>query len=417
MKEGETKMIRNIFAKDLDDNTLANIEQLNTLSWCRNNDYAVMPDVHAGRDCLVGLTMKLQGVVDPRWIGADIGCGVMVTPFLPNIDELIAVDAFLDKNRKQLATQWDTPLPQAKAFMDCLRECAYAFGNDTINMLIDKTADELTHQLGTLGGGNHFIEVGKVDGTDDCFITVHTGSRHFGQNILSLMLKRAETHLDIIHRTSVDQTIKYCKENGKETLIEEKLKALREARGQAEEDKYVIAGEELKLYLQLQSLAVDYAKANRAIVVGLIEESVGVHRSVGDVLVGLDLPHNYIDIIGDDLVLHKGTIKANAGDSIAIPLNMRDGILMATAKGNPDALRSCPHGAGRVMSRKKAKNEFTLDDFKEQMSDIKTSSVCQETLDEHPDAYKSMGYITDAGMGVLYDVVGVIKPIYNFKGF
>lgn len=413
-------MIRNIFAKGLDDNSLAMIEQLNTTAWCKNNDYAIMPDAHAGRDCLVGLTMKLQGVVDPRWIGADIGCGVLVTPFpLLNDEDLVRIDKFLSANRTQLATKWNTPHTRAEAVMNAIKESAYKFGNETINTLISSTEDEMLAQLGTLGGGNHFIELGNVAGTDHNFLTVHTGSRHFGQNILSLMLNRAESLLDNVHKVSVQQTIKYCKENGQEKLIEEKLKTLRQARQDAEESNYVLAGDELLLYLQLQSLAVDYAIANRALIVNRIEQELGIPAAnEPDIFVGLDLPHNYIDIVdGGELVLHKGTIKAHAGDPIAIPLNMRDGIVMAVAKGNADALYSCPHGAGRVMSRKKAKNEFTLDDFKEQMSDVKTSSVCQETLDEHPDAYKSVDYTTDNGVGVLYDVVGVIKPIYNFKCF
>lgn len=331
----------------------------------------IMPDCHAGVGCVVGFTATPNQFIIPNLIGVDIGCGMLSVNLgkLPiNLEEL---DDVIHKK-----------VPSGTR----IRETIHPSLPDEFEMSIIRTAEKIEMDvnraimsIGTLGGGNHFIELG-VDPDGNKWLTVHSGSRKFGESI-------CRYHQRIAKQRMKEQFSGASAYNGLEFLH----------------------GKDKENYIQDMMLAAEYARINRFAMIDIIISTLGI--SLFQVKKYISCVHNFI---GNDGISRKGAISAYLDEPVIIPFNMKDGILFGKGKGNPEWNYSAPHGAGRVLSRTQAKNSIVLEDFEKSMEGIYTTSVNKSTLDESPSAYKDMNIIMQA----IEDTVSIdfiVKPIYNFK--
>lgn len=356
----------------------------------------IMPDVHAGKGCTIGTTMTIKDKVVPNLVGVDIGCGMEVCRLGNDAVDFEKLDNVI-RNR----------VPSGFT----IREKKHRFiSNIDLKKLrcfekIKETEERAVHSVGTLGGGNHFIE---VDVSDDGvhYLVIHSGSRHLGVAVASFYQKEAyrqlSTHFNNEARNAV---ITRCKAEGRIQDIQAELKKLTAESVPA--DFAYCEGQLFEDYVHDMKLVQQYAVWNRKAMLDEILTGTGL-SSVG----GFTTIHNYLDT--ENMILRKGAVSAQAGEKLIIPINMRDGSLICTGKGNPDWNFSAPHGAGRIMSRSKAKETISLDEFRKSMKGIFTTSVSTGTIDESPMAYKSIEDILD-NIGDTVEVNEVIKPVYNFK--
>lgn len=373
------------------------ITQLDEMSKVFNdNNIIIMPDYHTGKGCVVGTTMKIADKVCPNHVGVDIGCGV--TGYFLTKDEL-------DLAKIKDLDVWlrNGGIPSGKRVRAKVHKKSSEF---TPNSRLIKskicTRDELA--LGTLGGGNHFIEIDRTNG--GYWVFVHSGSRNLG-------LRVAKHHQQIaIEKCCLDAKLE--RENRRKSVIittkkhkiQEELSKLKFS-NLSNENAY-LTGSALEDYLYDIEEIDNYAKLNREIIVSDILNFLGVNYHKQNLY---NCSHNFID---SQNILRKGAIPAYKGDLVFIPLNMKDGIIIGRGKGNPSWNYSAPHGAGRVLSRGQAKKLLSMNKFQEDMKEIYTSSVNKNTLDECPDAYKPKDEI----LGIIDETVEVIevaKPVYNFK--
>jgi len=326
----------------------------------------IMPDVHAGKGCTIGTTMTIGEHVVPNLVGVDIGCGMLTVKLREKRINLPELDSFI---RQNIPSGRDVRVRPHRAHGRIKLEELHCYKKvDT------RRAKE---SLGTLGGGNHFIEVDKDD-EGVLYLVIHTGSRNLGLQVAQYYQKKA-----------------YDAAGGKK-------------QNEIAYELAPLSGEDMKEYLHDMMLMQRYAELNRGIIKDVILDGMKLHEEAS-----FSTIHNYID--GESKILRKGAVSAKAGEKLLIPINMRDGSLICTGLGNPDWNCSAPHGAGRLFGRNAAKNSFTLSEFKKQMEGIFTTSVNQDTLDECPMAYKPMASILEN----LYETAKVdkiIRPIYNFKG-
>ena len=356
----------------------------------------IMPDAHAGAGCTIGTTMHVSTMAVPNLVGVDIGCGMLTVDVgrshidLPLLDEAChAVPSGFDvwEGRKE---RFD--LEELR----CFRQL--------------KDTKRLARSLGTLGGGNHFIEVDVAsDGTNH--LVIHSGSRNLGTQVASLyQLLAVDLHQGkeeyFVKR---DALIAQYKAEGRRKEIQAALRKLKwETREpDAPADLCWLYGSYLDDYLHDIAVCQRFARINREVMAREICRMAGL-----DARDAFHTVHNYIDT--DEMILRKGAIAAHEGELVLIPLNMRDGSILARGRGNADWNFSAPHGAGRLMSRTQAKEALSLSEYREQMAGVYTTSVSERTLDEAPGAYKSaediLGPIAEA-----VDIVEVMRPIYNFK--
>ena len=384
------------YAKDIE--TVAE-EQIRTMcdqvftEGCR---VRIMPDVHAGKGCTIGTTMTIHGKAVPNVVGVDIGCGMLTTKLGNKRIDCERIDEICHWIPSGFNT-WDSPRePFELERLRCFKK------------LQKKTW--LKNSLGTLGGGNHFIEIDRSeDGT--FWLVIHSGSRNLGKQVCEyyqqLAVDIAEGKEDYIE--SSPELIARLKAEGRQKEIQKELDALRLRLNHktAPDSLCHLEGQHLADYLHDVKICQEFAVRNREIMTALILKKTG--------MVGLEsfhTVHNYIDT--DEMILRKGAIAAHAGERVLIPINMRDGSIIAIGRGNEEWNYSAPHGAGRVMSRKKAFETLSQDDYKTAMEGIYTTTANQETLDESPMAYKRMEDIIDA-IREAVDIVEIIKPVYNFK--
>ena len=356
----------------------------------------IMPDVHAGKGCTIGTTMTIRGKAVPNVVGVDIGCGMLTTRLGNKRVDFARVDEICHWIPSGFNT-WDSP--REPFDLERLR----CFGK-----LQKKTW--LKNSLGTLGGGNHFIEIDR--GEDGTFwLVIHSGSRNLGKQVCEyyqqLAVDIAEGKEDYIE--SSPELIARLKVEGRQKEIQKELDALRLRLNHktAPDSLCHLEGKHLEDYLHDVKICQQFAVRNREIMTALILKKTG--------MVGLEsfhTVHNYIDT--DEMILRKGAIAAHAGERVLIPINMRDGSIIAVGRGNEEWNYSAPHGAGRVMSRKTAKNTLSLKEYQAAMEGIYTTTATLETLDEAPMAYKRMEDIIDA-IREAVDIVEIIKPVYNFK--
>ncbi len=386
------------FARVIEDEAIAQIRRMCDTGMAGGSRIRIMPDVHAGKGCTIGTTMTITDKAVPNVVGVDIGCG-MYTVKLGKVD----IDfAKVDEVCHFIPSGMDVWEGRIVRFdlseLRCYREL--------------RDSRRLERSIGTLGGGNHFIEIDEAaDGTK--YLVIHSGSRNLGKQVAEFYQQVAiDLHSGKEEYFKMrDEIIRTYKEQGRRTEIQEALKALKNEyetkNPDVPEDLCWLYGEYLEDYLHDVEICQRFAKLNREKMAEIILERTGM--SAEDAFHTI---HNYIDT--DEMILRKGAIAAHEGEKVLIPINMRDGSVLAIGKGNPDWNYSAPHGAGRVMSRAKAKESIDLDEYKASMSGIYTTSVNEQTLDEAPMAYKALEDIIDV-IKESVDVIEVLKPIYNFK--
>lgn len=382
-----------IFGDILEDEAL---EQITKLSECwpyRSAHIRIMPDVHAGKGCTIGTTMFLDGAVTPNLVGVDIGCGMYVVP-LGKVDiDLAKFDRVVNGKIPSGFNIHDKP--QALCYeLDAL--CC----RDEIDF------DMAQRSIGSLGGGNHFIEL-NVDDSGNKYLVIHSGSRNLGVRVCGYHQRIAEK---CYGKKDAAKVVADLKAQGRESEIQATLNVMR---CKYCKDLAYLQGDDMNAYLHDMEIAQRYAKLNRETIARLIlVEFPEVFRGV---LGAFHTVHNYIEMRYNAFpVLRKGAVSAYMGERLIIPMNMRDGSLICVGRGNPDWNCSAPHGAGRLMSRKKAKEAISMAEFEKSMGGVYSTSVCEGTLDEAPQAYKPMQSIIDA-IGETVEIVKVIRPIYNFK--
>lgn len=349
-----------VYATTFEDEAMKQVVEIaNSEMYCEEK-IRIMPDAHAGKGCTVGTTMTIRDKVTPNLVGVDIGCGMLTVRFacvelnLEEIDKII------------------------KAKVPCgFNVHSYAVSEFNLSKLICKDNVDISRaklSIGSLGGGNHFIEISRSEKDGSFYLIIHTGSRKLGGDVCK---HYQEIAVDNCAGLGMSKDLAY------------------------------LSGLEMECYMKDMKLVQEFAIANRkAIADIIIRESGLIEIEIFETI------HNYIDF--SRMILRKGAVSSEIGEKLLIPINMRDGSLLCIGKGNADWNYSAPHGAGRLMSRTKAKKELSMKLFDDSMSGIYTTSVSSSTLDEAPMAYKSIDEIVSA-IGDTAEVVDILKPIYNFK--
>ncbi|MBQ6132511.1 MAG: RtcB family protein [Selenomonadaceae bacterium] len=386
------------FAKVIEDTAREQIRRMCNYDFTQGSKIRIMPDVHAGKGCTIGTTMTVTDKAVPNIVGVDIGCGMYTVK--------LETDS-LDFEKIDEAAHY---IPSRRNVWDFRQE---RFDLTELNCYRSlKETRRIEKSLGTLGGGNHFIEIDKAaDGT--FYLVIHTGSRNLGKQVAEIYQNLA---IDLAkgkdkYFAQRDEIIAVYKSLGRKKDIQPKLKELeKEYRGvQASmpEDLCYVYGKYFHQYLHDMELCQNFARRNRELIAKILLGKAGISYSEA-----FHTIHNYIDV--GELIIRKGAIAAHKGEKVLIPINMRDGSVLAVGKGNADWNFSAPHGAGRIMSRGTAKEHLSMDAYKESMAGIYTTSISEGTLDESPQAYKSLDDILDV-IGDTVEIVEVMKPVYNFK--
>ena len=386
------------YAKVVEDEAIDQIRRMCDYAITEGSKIRIMPDVHAGKGCTIGTTMTITDKAVPNVVGVDIGCG-MYTVNLGKVD--------IDFEKVDEAAHF---IPSGMNVWEGRQE---RFDLTELRCYRDlKDSKRLERSLGTLGGGNHFIEIDQAaDGTK--YLIIHSGSRNLGKQVAELYQKLAinlsRGYGDYLEKR--DEIIRTYKEQGRKNEIQEALKQLHfqvyESPTSMPEDLCYLKGKYLEDYLHDVVICQKFARRSREKMAEIILDRTGM--TGGEAFHTI---HNYIDT--DEMILRKGAIAAHRGEKVLIPINMRDGSVLAIGKGNPEWNFSAPHGAGRIMSRTKAKNSLSMDEYKKTMEGIYTTSINENTLDEAPMAYKALDDIIDV-IKESVDVIDVMKPIYNFK--
>lgn len=385
------------FASVVEPRAVAQIRRMCDYDFTEGAMVRIMPDVHAGKGCTIGTTMTVTDKAVPNVVGVDIGCG-MYTVNLGKGD--------IDLEKLDEAAHF---VPPGMHVWDCEQEVFDLTSLRCYSRL--KKLNWLKCSLGTLGGGNHFIEVDvSEDGTK--YLVIHSGSRNLGKQVAELYQEMAvDQHKGISdYEAERKAIVETYKAEGRLQEIQPALDALCKKKSSVAdmpEDLCYLSGKPFEDYLHDVEICQRFARRSRELMAEVLMDRTGLHA-----VDAFHTIHNYIDT--GEMILRKGAIAAHDGERVLIPVNMRDGSIIAVGKGNSDWNFSAPHGAGRVMSRTSAKKNISLDEYKESMKDVYTTSVNEETLDEAPMAYKSLGNIIgDIRSSV--DVIEVMKPIYNFK--
>ncbi|MBQ8349918.1 MAG: RtcB family protein [Ruminococcus sp.] len=385
-----------VFTEIIDEGAIAQIIELCNQPISENSSIRIMPDVHAGAGCTIGTTMTVSDKIVPNLVGVDIGCGMETIRLKEKHIEVQKLDKLIYEK-----------IPSG--FEIRRKTHRYIEKIDLAKLYCYKYIDPLRAEMsiGTLGGGNHFIEADK--GSDgSIYIVIHSGSRHLGVETAKYYQNEAYRRLNNSSEKEVNELIERLKAEGKEKQIQSEIKKLTSTKHTSVPKHLAYCeGELFEQYIHDMKIVQQFASLNRQAMMDEIIKGMGFH-----VTERFSTIHNYIDT--DKMILRKGAVSAESGEKLLIPVNMRDGSLICTGKGNPDWNCSAPHGAGRLMSRSQAKESFTVSEFKKQMKGIYTTSVNQQTLDECPMAYKSIedivGNISDT-----VEINDIIKPIYNFK--
>ncbi len=381
-----------IFTDNIEPDALNQVYNLVKQDAFKDSKVRIMPDVHLGVGCVVGFTGDLGDKVIPNVVGVDIGCGMLTIEIenhnlnLALIDDIIHEHIPSGFNIHPRPKKLPFELKELKAYKSL------------------KNINRIESSLGTLGGGNHFIEIGKTD-DERYFLVIHTGSRNLGKQIADIYQNMAIRSVSK-SRTKIKNDLieKLIKEN-RQDEIDEELKKLKPQKPIPRDLAY-LEGFERFDYLHDMRLCQVFASANRHEIANTIIEKARLKE-----IDRFETIHNYI---GDDNIVRKGAISARKGEKVLIPINMRDGSLYGIGLGNPDWNYSGPHGAGRILSRTQAKRNLLVSDFEKDMKGIYTTTANKFTIDESPRAYKSIDEIKE-NIKDTVEVLFVIKPIYNFK--
>lgn len=389
-----------IFASVIDETTKEQIDSIVSTEPYSAESVRIMPDVHAGRGCVIGFTSTTyQGKVNPHLVGNDIGCGMTLVK-LGKIDiNYKDLNDFVDLVAKN-GTQSNTPF--GGFLYDFMK-----MRNMTISSLrcgVDQDEfQKITNTLGTIGGGNHFIEIGKSE-TGDLYLVIHSGSRRLGNHVYKYYVSKNSEVVKKSKSEKIKEIIEDMKKNGLHSQIEERVKEMRASW----QDTDMLDESLLYDYLHDMGVAVEFAILSRMYIAMSIGEHLGLKIESSQIE---HCVHNYID---DHGIIRKGACSAYKDQRVVIPINMRDGIIIGRGLGNPDWNYSAPHGAGRVMSRTEAREKLTLDELQKTMEGVHTWSLSEDVIDESPSAYKKLEDILP-WLTETVKVEGILKPVYNYK--
>lgn len=383
-----------IFTDSPDEKTVSQIIELCNQEFAKDSQIRIMPDCHYGAGCTIGTTMTIQDKIVPNLVGVDIGCGMFVSIIKQNKDD-IPFDKLDELIRRYV--------PSGQRVHDKRNRHPLSERVDFRNIIAPINLNRAKDSMGTLGGGNHFIEINEIDeGT--IALVIHSGSRSLGAEIAKFYQNTAYEYLTD-NRAEKQLLIERLKREGREQEIETELKKIQTPN--ISRELAYLTGKNYDNYLNDMRIAQHYAVLNRQAIADIIM------RHMDWVAVdSFDTIHNYIDL--NTMILRKGAISAKKGERVIVPINMRDGSIIAYGKGNPDWNFSGPHGAGRVLSRSKAREHIDFKAFEDSMRDVWSTSVNPSTVDESPMAYKTLDHILNNVTESL-DVQQIIKPIYNFK--
>lgn len=384
-----------VFTDIIEQGAIDQIQALCNFEPFKDCKIRIMPDVHMGAGCTIGTTMTITNKVIPNMVGVDIGCGMEVAQIeekelsFPELDKAILQNIPTGNNVRK------TPHPFA----------------EKINLTELRCFKHIDHKrallsIGTLGGGNHFIEVDKDD-DGNLYVVIHPGSRHLGLEVAEYYQKLA--YKRIVEKTSQESNtlIEKMKKEGHAKFIEKRLKKLKKQECKIPKELAYVEGKDFEDYIHDMKIVQHFAEINRQAMMAEIEKIMKINIKNTFTTV-----HNYIDI--DYNILRKGAVSARLGERLLIPINMRDGALICIGLGNKDWNQSAPHGAGRLMSRTKALQTLSMDTYEDQMKGIYSTSICRGTLDESPDAYKSVDTLI-ANIADTVDIERRIYPVYNLK--
>ena len=354
--------------ENIEQYALSQIQMIADNEASKGSNICVMPDVHPGKVGPIGLTMTITDAVNPSLVGIDIGCGMSMVKLGRIRKEYQKLDAVIrDK------------VPAGFKIRDTAHDMASQFDFERLICTRHIRKDKALLSLGTLGGGNHFIEI-DVDENGDSYLIVHSGSRHLGKEVAEYYSKLGYQHLRKMGRDDVPIELSF------------------------------LTGDNLSDYLHDASIVQEYAKLNRRIMIKEICKAMK-WKSVEE----KSCIHNYIDNSHGEVILRKGAISARENEDVIIPINMKDGVIIGKGKGNKDWNYSAPHGAGRISSRKEVLESHTVSEFKATMKGIYSTCISKETLDEAPFAYRNIDYIKEA-VKVSVDITNILTPVYNYKG-
>lgn len=383
-----------IYTDVVDNESISQVIELLNQPFVDGSVIRMMPDIHAGAGCTIGTTMTIKDKICPNLVGVDIGCGMEVVEIKEDYVDFDKLDNLI-RNK----------IPSGFAIRGDMHEFASSFGINELLCREHVDIDRAQHSIGTLGGGNHFIEMDRDD-DGKLYLVIHSGSRHLGVEVASYYQKEAYKALKPM-KTDISKVIADLTLEGREREIEREIARIKNERDYIPKQLAYVEGALFDNYIHDMKVAQSYANLNRRAMADTIVKGMGFHIENRFTTI-----HNYIDI--DKMILRKGAVSAQSGETLIIPINMRDGSLICTGKGNPEWNCSAPHGAGRLMSRSAAKEAFSVEEYAEQMEGIYTTSVGRGTLDECPMAYKSMEDIVD-NISDTVDIQSIIQPVYNFK--
>jgi RNA-splicing ligase RtcB len=383
-----------IFTDVVDEKSIDQVKLLCDQEFVTGSKIRMMPDIHAGAGCTIGTTMTITDKICPNLVGVDIGCGMLCVQLTDKEIDLEKLDKVI---RNYIPSGFNV---RGENVHQYFKHCNIG----KLHCLDAIDYERAAKSIGTLGGGNHFIEVDKDD-EGNLYLVIHTGSRHLGKEVAEYYQRWAVTANIVNTKNQRLEIIERLKSEGREKDISDTLRKFDHEH--IPDELCWVGGHLFNSYIHDMNIVQDFAKWNRLAIMYDIMRTMN--------LTGTDIfetIHNYIDT--ENMILRKGAVSAQTGEKLLIPINMRDGSLICVGKGNPDWNCSAPHGAGRLFGRIEAKRRFGMEEYRESMKDIYTTSVNQDTLDECPMAYKSMDDIVN-NIGDTVDILKVIKPIYNFK--
>ncbi|MDO4499880.1 MAG: RtcB family protein [Erysipelotrichaceae bacterium] len=386
-----------VYIQDLEETARKQIEAMCNSEVFAESNIAIMPDVHAGAGCTIGTTMTLIDKVVPNMVGVDIGCGMEVVRIAEKDLDFNMLDKIIRNE-----------IPSGREVR------RYEHPNARKVNLIDlrcyshiKKIKEEYKAIGSLGGGNHFIEVDK-DENGNLYVVIHSGSRHLGKSIAEYYQEQAFKQTNAYMDYDVANMISTLKEHGREREIQAELNKIKiQLNSQTSKELSYCSGKLFEDYIHDMKIMQNFADINRKTMMEIILEKLNLTP-----IECFTTIHNYIDT--ENMILRKGAVSAQKGEKLLIPINMRDGSLICIGKGNSEWNHSAPHGAGRVCGRKEAKRRFDIEEFKKEMNGVYSTTISENTLDECPMAYKNMDDIIN-NISPTADILSIIKPVFNFK--
>ena len=385
-----------IFTDTADEASVSQVRLLLDQEFAAGSRIRMMPDIHAGAGCTIGTTMTITDKIVPNLVGVDIGCGMETAVIREKHLELQKLDKLI---YEKIPSGFQIREQTHPYFDELDLEDLYC--SSRVNL------GRAEKSLGTLGGGNHFIEVDRDD-EGNLYLVIHSGSRHLGVEVAGYYQEEGYRALNGTTKKDIEKLITDYKTQGRDKEIQSSIEALKSTvHTEIPKTLAYVSGELFDQYIHDMKIVQQYAQLNRQAMLHVILKGMKLHVTEQFTMI-----HNYIDT--DAMILRKGAVSAKKGEKLLIPINMRDGSLVCTGKGNEDWNQSAPHGAGRLMSRAAAKQSFTVSEFKKQMDGIYSTSVNKETLDECPMAYKGMDDIAKNITDTAH-IVKRIRPIYNFK--